>query len=93
MSRRSPDGGVDGGNDAGDADDLGGAEGSGIRLGGDVNGGEHEDVYGDGPLQWLNPCVRVGAQNMKESGEVVPDHVLNSLKIVRLSSSPHLLPL
>lgn len=82
VSRRSPDGGVYGGNDVGGVDDWGGAEGSGSPLGEDVHGGEHEDAYWDVPLPQQNPCVMVGVQSMTESDEVVPDLFLDSLKVV-----------
>lgn len=81
-SRRSLGGGVYGGNDVGGVDDWGVAEGNGSPLGEDVYEGEHEDVYGGVPLQQQNPCVRVGVQSMTESGGVVPDPFLDSLKAV-----------
>lgn len=78
--RRSPGGGVYGGNDVGGVGGWGGAEGSGSPLGEDVYGGEHEDVDVGVPLQQQNPCVRVGVQSRTESGGAVPDPFPDSLK-------------
>ena len=80
--RRSPDGGVHGGNDVGGVGGWGGAEGSGSPLGEDVYGGEHEDADGGVPHLQRNPCVRVGVQSRTESGGVVPDPFPDSPKIV-----------
>lgn len=88
MSRRSPGGGACGGNDAGGVDDLGGAEGNGNPLDGDVYVGGHEDVVG-GVLLQQTPYVKAGVQNMTESGGGMPGPFPSSLKIVHLSSSRH----
>lgn len=82
MGRRSPDGGVYGGNDVGGVDGWGGAEGSGSPLGEDVYVGEDEDVDGGVSPQQRNPCVRVGVQRRTESGGVVPAPFQDSLKVV-----------
>lgn len=82
-SRRSPDGGVCGGNDVGGVDDWGGAEGNESPLGEGVCEGEHEGVYEGVPLQQQCLCVRVGVQSMTERGGVAPGLFLDSLRVVR----------
>lgn len=88
MSRRSLGGGAYGGNDVGGVDDLDGAEGNGNPLDGDVYVGGHEDVVG-GVLLQQTPYVEEGVRSTTESGGGTPGPSLDSLKIVRLSSSRH----
>lgn len=82
MGRKSPGGGVYGGNDVGGVDGWGGAADNGILLDEDAYGGVREDGDEGVPLQSQNPCVEGGARSRAESGEVVPDPFLNSLKVV-----------
>lgn len=82
MDRKNLDGGGYGGNDVGGVDGWGGAEGNGIPLDEDVNGGEHEDGDDYVPLRQQSPCVRVEVLSRAESDEVVPDPFPDNQKAV-----------